>query len=1001
MFLFQTSSSITVPKISQKDVTDCISAQKSLMLRFPSGKTSMQDIIISIGNVYNACVDINKNSDMPPELKKDFFSFVDVWKAWADKAAKANGSLTDNDKKGLAGLLTDISAAYKVPDLDLAKRLFYSNFVSILSMYEDYSGGNPLSQKQADLVASFLTKMADKSVVNYYQCRLLVEAMMEVVSGNAPDRWPLTFPDKGAAGEFVENVLGKGLPPGFKAQNIIASGTLVSFSLVQTDATDNEINKFLTAAPAEPAEEKKQSPKKNVQDDGGLRMASFRKISIIKEDKPAGYTVVKQSALDATADQPSSYMEKTMSQNVSSSLYYGEKYESDQYLSKGIAKDQVKTMIYDLAKRFGYTIPPATLKEWLVSKEPGKGQKFLQKLKAAGIKLNVTGSADMEVFFDGENENAWAAAADKNLALAKQRSSLVIAWLKEFNTDISKVDAGNIGFDFSDKPQGRLHFFQDFTDDEAKQLGLAGYGYKGDGAANMSALMAYLKAVKDATSISPSGVAASYSFKVGETTLYFTQKDKDDAAKHYDKLISSGAVVLSGQAYKADDASLLNKYFRRMTGDPSLNGAPGASEGMISEGKIPNKEGDNYVKPNVFSRAKTESTVVSGRSVSLVYVVTARLGISTEVTKENGKDVVRATAKYTVNGVAVPFNAQNAIETETAASGRTVAVAYTNDGSINSGYAWRTLAEKPKIVETWLPQVEETGTRALAGTSKNIRFSALRSVTAGAESRVESTDVRIAFGIAKSRGSPITYFECPGKVSVSKEVVYSVAEKDIIVDRGLKTDLGVVYSKEDLIKMASFGVVAIKVSTGDFENSPAWFCLDGKTRLKEDEMDDLSEGDDGFLHTTSRPKTEKRFVLSTSSEQNEIRSSMTGPESNAQRALIPNSILLPKDKLVLGDKTYSAAKLRNLAKEHIIAIVANKETPDGPVATFYRIDGQEIGPRFKLDGEGMPELPGLFIRKEKQKGDFDVDTYRPNLPEIYVRPFIYSEQAYGKITRSQ
>ena len=730
------------------------------MASHPTGKISQSVLIAAIGSVYSACAEIkqNANNAISPDQKKAFFSFVESWLPWANTALEANASsfketlyfssgidkqkfsaalsdynkdnstsisivLTDDDVKSLrvkgksmvkpAGdsgyILKNDNGTLKMyssEKLDFEAllnvisraRLFQSNVASVLRTYDGYPGGAPLTQTQVDLFANFLTKMADKSVVNYFQCTRLVDGMMKVLSGKRSDNWKFTFPNNEAA-EF-ENILKNELPPGFEARNMIIGANYVSFSLAQEPITNEKISAFLEPVSASPAGKvaSKKAPKRKVQDDGVIQMPTFVKISPSSESSSAGYTDDKTAALSATYDQPSSYMEKTMQMQVSAAVYYGEKYESDKYLSAGIGEEQAKLLIFDLATSFGHSIqpPPATLEQWLA--DPDKGQEFLKTLKKAGIKLNVTGSADMAVFYDGKNESVVIPAAKKNKGLGLQRSDLVINPLKKLNDEIIKK--GGVGFDFDYKPKAKLHFFQDFTQEEAKRLNLSEYGYKqgeGEGAANMTALMTYLKTLKDAKSIAPEGASPIYSFKVGETTRKFTQKDKDDATKYYDKLLSSGAVVQDGEMYKAGKVELLNKYFRRMDGDPSLHGAPGASEGMIFEGKVPKDEKDISIPPNVFSRAMTESTEVSHRSVSFVYEAKVHLGISVEVAKEGDKDVVKATADYKINGVPVQFNDRNGtIEPPETVGNRTIAVAYTKDKSINSGYVWQTVPEKVK-----------------------------------------------------------------------------------------------------------------------------------------------------------------------------------------------------------------------------------------------------------------------------------------------------------------
>jgi len=991
LFLFQNSSTLAAPKSSQNDVASLINAQNDLMKRSSPEKTSKAALTSSLYSVYEVCdaIKINEGNAFSPVQKKEFFSFVETWLPWADKALKANsGALEKGVKPILENLLNDISY----------ERLFYSNLGSVYSMYGDYSGGKPLSQPQAEMFASFLTKMADKSVMNYYQCRLLVEAMMEVVSGRSPDNWNFTFPNKGAA-EFAENVLKKELPPGFKAENIIVTKTSVAFSLAQTEATDKGVNDFLSPPITVGAQNKKASPA-GVQTDGVTQMPSFSRLFIIKEVKSTGYTSDKKSALGAASDQPASYMEKTMQQTVSSAVYYGNNYESDKYLSKAIAKKQVESLIYDLARRFGYTIPPDTLNAWLASKEPGKGQEFLGKLHDAKIKFNVTGSADMAVFYNGENEGVWAPAGAKNGALSGQRSSLVIECLAETNAMIQNSGADKIGFDFSVEPQAKLHVFQDFTPGQVKNLGLSKYGYKaGEGAAHMTALMTYLKLLKDAkpanlevtkdgTISNPNKIQPIYKFKVGENTLTFTQTEKDDATKYYNKLISSGAVVLDGDGYKAGNIDLLNKYFRRMTGDPSLNGRPGAPEGMILEGKVAKSEKDVSIPANIVSRAMTESTEVPGRSVSFGYEVTARLGITTEV---KGNQVI-PTADYKINGVKIPFNDQNGtVETEKNGD-RTVAIASTKDGSINSGYAWQTVKVEVKKPVFQIERYTSGGevSSQYVGTYFPFPFTAYSLTKAGKDE--ENTTITrkpinsmLCFGVRttdKALNYAPKYLTYPGEVVVKKDApTYKLGNDYVVVDRDLyyrgeKFDDTKKYelykTQSDLEKLARSGVVALFVQPATGKG--AWVKLDGSL-VDEKTLDGLKDlgPNEGATDVLYGPKTfaQKTVASFLNNPNYTIRAdaSKTGEAPNIvanegdryQASHLPNAIVV------------ESKKDGWLASQHIIAKV--EVDPTNPnKASVVRLDGKSIG-ALDISLTGKPDLAG---KTRFEKKDLNMKWERAN-----------------------
>ena len=120
---------------------------------------------------------------------------------------------------------------------------------------------------------------------------------------------------------------------------------------------------------------------------------------------------------------------------------------------------------------------------------------------------------------------------------------------------------------------------------------------------------------------------------------------------------------------------------------------------------------------------------------------------------------------------------------------------------------------------------------------------------------------------------------------------------------------------------------------------------------------------------------------------------------SAERSRIKRSMLLPEDDDTVGDEKYSARKIRNLAKEHIIAIVANKVVGGKTIATVYDLNGKEIGPLSELSTVGVPlHLNGIFMpRPESKELNFKVKTYIPDLDKIdEVTGYIYSESAMGE-----
>ena len=692
MFLFQAIASQSSPAELQNKVNGLILQQQALMLGSIKGKISKEDIASSINAMYNFYSDnIRKLGPEYSAQKKDFFSFVDAWTPWTAKAIAAS-----NIEAGTKELFTTMVSqgpdgiSYdRKNDIDDAKRRLYSNFASVLKMCPDYSSeGTPISLSQAKMFADFLTKMADSSVMNYYQRRLLVAGMIEVASGqSAPDNWIFKFAGKEDAAAFVK-VLGS--LPGFEAQNVqqadAAGSSSVSFSLRQANGAAQQSEEF--SAPSEalqvkeaPAKAKAASKSKaasTADTDGVVQMSSSSKTTFNMAETSVPYTAAKDEAIASTvAANPESYMKCQVAISGSASLLYGEGYETDERESYAFASLKAKDMIYSLATRFGFTISEP-FETWIVSAEKGRGQEFLALLKKAGIKLDVIGSADMAVFYDGTNGAAWKAAADKNLSLAEKRAQLVVKYLTNLNNTVL-AGSGN-KLEFSNAPTGRLHIFQEFTDEQAKQLGMAKYGYvKGEGASNMAALANYLKS---AYTIEKDGL-----LWIGQKSSAFTDSESADAKKYYEKL---SQLVNADGTLKQGAASQLNTYFRRMDGDPTLKGA-GVKGGMIMEGK-------GGSSGNVFARAIMESTEISSRSVSLASKAEAELRIT--VKAEDGKP--KADAEYRINGVPVEFNDKNGtIETDiakTIAGDRVIGVARTLDSKISSGYAWETVPLE-KVVE--------------------------------------------------------------------------------------------------------------------------------------------------------------------------------------------------------------------------------------------------------------------------------------------------------------
>ncbi|MCX6772165.1 MAG: hypothetical protein NTV88_00125, partial [Candidatus Micrarchaeota archaeon] len=278
-----------------------------------------------------------------------------------------------------------------------------------------------------------------------------------------------------------------------------------------------------------------------------------------------------------------------------------------------------------------------------------------------------------------------------------------------------------------------------------------------------------------------------------------------------------------------------------------------------------------------------------------------------------------------------------------------------NRQELSSGYVWKKM--KVETFEIWKPFVEAKNAHGLPGTYENLPFTAYKKVyedeNDAEPKRTEGVSTRIAFGVRlKGDGKP-KYFETPGEIKLSEELVYRLNSKNIgeilnkspsgaeknqdqivIVDRGLVVE-GKTYSGDQLVALAKSGVVAIKAK--NFQAADIWISLDGAITVNPEGLTEK----DGFLYS-KKADYSLRDVLQTapSTEKNIIFPAIkSGSEMSTERSHIKRSILLPENDVMIGDEKYSARKIRNLAKEHIIAIVANKVADGKTIATVYDLNG--------------------------------------------------------------
>lgn|GEM_PF-3959271 len=950
MFLFQLNLSEHASKAPQDSLAGLITAQQSLMSDSSPQKSSKKDVAASINSVYNACMAIKKNEGnaFSPDQKKEFFSFVETWLPWADKALKANaGSLAKGDKAVFDGLLNGISA----------ERLFYSNLNSVHSMYEDYSGGKPLSEAQAGMFASFLTKMADKSVMNYYQCRLLVGAMMEVVSGRSPDNWAFNFATAQDAKDFTAIL---GALPGFTAKNVQQTGNAISFSLKPAIASQGE---FVLP---ESIAEKKGKPAAGT---GGVAQKASS-MSITHGDAATSeiyITSKEEAAKSGVSDNPTSFMVRSASIAGSAALLYGEGYETDERDSYAFASLKAKEMIYNLAQRFGFTISEP-FEDWMVSTKDGGGQAFIAKLNEAKITLDVVGSADMAVFFDGKNSEEFAAAAGKNQLLSEKRSGLVIKYLTGLNNTVLANSENKL--EFSNTPKGRLHFFQDFTADEVKNLNLSKYGYaEGEGAKNMAALMNYLKA----SFAADERTGAPHEFvQIGQNTFSFTDKERKDAQAFQAALAK---IVNEDGTLKQGAVGDLNTYFRRMDGDPSLKGA-GTKGGMIYEGRTSPKGKEKFIAPNVFARAIMESTEVSSRSVSLSSKVEAELSV-----KSGGGSSV----KYTINGVDVDFNDRNGT-TETGTvktpdgSDRTVIVAFTKDGSLNSGYAWETVKAEEKLVMHNTVQAFGRNVPGRKNEYNTIPFYAVNNVTMPGEAPYrEKVDVRVAFVAMNENGG--LGFLAPGRNVVSKEACYFAGGREVAIVRGITLD-GKEYSKADMLSLLNSKAIGIM-------SGSSVIALDGTTELIM--QDNWVTKENGAVYDPSVKQSLKKVVV----RKGMVSGQEFGKpkEFHKDEYLIPYYGILPTKDVEFGKggEKMSPKQVERLAKQGYTGLIRM----DGDYATVFDLNGNRLG-LYKEADEAAPKVKGIYCYVPKELQTNAKNAAEKGAPSEDVPYwFNYPQKVYG------
>jgi len=606
----------------------------------------------------------------------------------------------------------------------------------------------------------------------------------------------------------------------------------------------------------------------------------------------------------------------------------------------------------------------------------------------------VVGSADMSVYLEKGNQPQWDAALKSNRKLAEDRSKKAIKYLETLNAAIlAKAGAGASALSFSAKSTGDVHFFQDFSDQQIKDLKLADYGYqKGEGKANMTALVNYLQAASTTTPI-----------QIGSTMYSFSKDEQKEAASGLKALLDSKAVVKDGEGYAASDLSKLNILFRRMPGAPSLAGAPGVKGGLIYEGKVPMGAKDKVVLPNVFARAIMQSTEISSRSVTLSTKVEAGLAVSIE--KLEGGNATLS-VNYSVSGTGISFNGNSGelhvfwattagykelpatqgadgkftvsgIPQE-AQAGKLMAYAVTKDGKLNSGYVWQAVKAE---VKQEMHNTTQTNGRPVAGRKNEyntIPFYAVNTVTMpGKEPSREKVDARVAFEALGDKFQVLGFLS-PGRNLISTETCYSADGKEIAIVRGITLN-GTDYSKEDLLGKLNSRVIGIKV--GD-----SVVALDGTTQL---EMQDSWTEKDGLVYAPRAQQSAKKVVV----REGLISGQRFGKARVFDKNFIPYYVVLPTKDVEFGKggEKLPPRQIERLAKQGYTALVRMA----GGEATVFDLNGNRLGLYSERD-EPSAKVRGIYcyVPKEMQ-GDNKKAADKNALAEDRQYWFNYPQQVYG------
>lgn len=184
-------------------------------------------------------------------------------------------------------------------------------------------------------------------------------------------------------------------------------------------------------------------------------------------------------------------------------LYYGVKHNIDPIKDREEAKDLATMAFRELTRQMGIDMdksmtPPPTLEKFMLETDAGK--EFVTQFNLGAPK--VSGSASVEVFYNGKNYEAFRNSLRDNWQLALDRAGLIKEYVDEtINQKLTAIGKPPLNVEAA----GRLYLFQDLDASVIQRLQDDGslpadlrawfgdYSKSQQGTKHMNELMAYLK----------------------------------------------------------------------------------------------------------------------------------------------------------------------------------------------------------------------------------------------------------------------------------------------------------------------------------------------------------------------------------------------------------------------------------------------------------------------------------------------------------------------------